>query len=142
MKIEVEKYYRTKKGSKVYIGYRRDNKLFVGNLCYKSGDGITSYWTETGINHDCKDYSGEKYRNIVAEWEEQKEIDVANMWVCVWQNTEKDCLQRSAAMYTNMDAAYPIRSETIAFVTVKDWSDICAGKRNLLIGEGLGQNTI
>lgn len=72
------------------------------------------------------------------------EINISEMWVKIEKRVIRDGFSIGGD-YSCDDHIYETKpmasvsqyTETAAVVTVKDWHDICQGKRNLIIGEGL-----
>lgn len=142
MKIEVNKYYRTRDGNKAYIGFniREIDKECVGESAGSDqflfrgatkGCAISS-WTVEG---NWCDSGEESEHDLVAPWEdEQEEIDVGAMWVGVYH---PDGDKRWIDITTPISEMAVVSGSWIAIVTVSDWIDIQQGKRKLIVGEGL-----
>jgi len=136
MKIEINKYYKTRDGRKAFVQYETNHNI-VGHICADAGINNVTFWFMSG-SFAAVDQHG---KDLVAPWEdEQEEIDVSAMWVAVFDYIDGG-YSMSTAYKTKeklKEFLEPLEEEcAIAIVTVKDWQAIQQGKRKLIAGEGL-----
>jgi len=142
MMIEVGKYYKTRDGQKAYVAYEHPKEfrgidkdafyVFKGYINYSAHDDMCN-WSVDGFFYEAS--LDDSSSDLVAPWEDVEEIDVSETWVIIGRQFKgsDDLISKMLCSYNKP----PVKDNTVAIVTVKDWIEIQQGKRKLVIGEGL-----
>lgn len=123
--------YKTRGGGRAWFIQNDSLGGMMPSLLFAHEDGVQHH----GVDGSHLSASEETLWDIIDPWEESlEEIDVANMWVVVLINRQKNLLA--------IDCIFPEKPESwdeshVAIIRVSEWEAIKRGERKLIKGEGL-----